>query len=110
MNTLGTTRPYNISRARRKEKMSIKQRIGHWLLRSNDEYADQVVSVDESTPSFDSQGFRIQVWKASGGTIIETRKYDRHRDENKGGMYIITDDKDLGEELGKIITMEGLKG
>ena len=59
--------------------------------------------------SIDATGFNLKVFRANGGTIIETRKYDSKRDSNSNGLYIITDDKDLGEEIGKIITMEGLK-
>jgi len=59
--------------------------------------------------SVDANGFNLKVYKANGGTIIETRKYDNKRDTSSNGLYIVTDDKDLGEEIGKIITMEGLK-
>ena len=59
--------------------------------------------------SIDSHGMNFTVYRASGGHIIETRKYDRKRDCNDHGLHIITDDKDLGEELGKIITFENLR-
>jgi hypothetical protein len=59
--------------------------------------------------SIDANGFTLKVFRANGGTIIETRKYDMKRDTSNNGLYIITDDKDLGDEIGKIITMEGLK-
>lgn len=62
-----------------------------------------------SDRSIDASGFNLKVFRANGGTIIETRKYDVKRDSSSNGLYIITDDKDLGEEIGKIITMEGLK-
>jgi hypothetical protein len=51
----------------------------------------------------------FSVYRASGGTIIETRRYDRKRDTNDNSLHIITDDKDLGEEIGKIITFENLR-
>ena len=61
-------------------------------------------------PSLDSdKGIRFQVYKANGGMIVETAMYDRNRDRHITGLHIITDDKDLGQELGKIITMETLK-
>ena len=60
-------------------------------------------------PSIDSQGMNFTVYRASGGHIIETRTYDRHKDRNNHGLHIITDDKDLGDEIGKIITYENLK-
>jgi hypothetical protein len=59
--------------------------------------------------SIDSHGMNFTVYRANGGHIIETRKYDRKRDNNDHSLHIITDDKDLGEEIGKIITYENLR-
>ncbi len=56
-----------------------------------------------------SNGMTFTVYRASGGHVIETRKYDRKRDTNDNGLHIITDDKDLGEEIGRIITFEHLR-
>ena len=79
-----------------------------WLMKDNDErelvYAEDCESVD-----LHSQGFRLQVYSASGGTIVETTKYDRKSDENRHSLHVVTEDKDLGEELSKIITMEQLR-
>lgn len=61
------------------------------------------------TNKIDSNGFNLRVYKASGGTVIETSVYDRVKDRHHTGLYVITDDKDLGEELNKIITMENLR-
>jgi hypothetical protein len=61
-------------------------------------------------PTLDSdKGIRFQVYKANGGMVVETSTYDRHKDRSHSGLYIITDGKDLGQELAKIITMETLK-
>ena len=60
--------------------------------------------------SLDSdKGINFKVYKATGGTIIETTFYDRSRDRVQNSLHVITDDKDIGKELGKIITMESLK-
>jgi hypothetical protein len=50
----------------------------------------------------------LNVTKANGGWVIEHRQYDKHKDRNNNSVHIITDDKDLGEEIGKIITFESL--
>lgn len=67
----------------------------------------------EKRRTIDANGFNIRVYRAVGGTIIETNRNDgrlRVDDGRSGnGLYIITDDKDLGVEIGKIITLEGLK-
>ncbi len=57
----------------------------------------------------ESRGFNLKVVKANGGTIVEVSRYEISKDRNGCGVYVITDDKDLGDEIGKIITMEGLK-
>jgi hypothetical protein len=50
------------------------------------------------------------VYKANGGVVVETKRYDMRKDEDRNSLYVITEDKDLGEEIGKIITMENLRG
>jgi hypothetical protein len=69
----------------------------------------QKISAMGGGRTIDSHGMNFTVYRASGGHIIETRRYDRKRDTNDNGLHIITDDKDLGEEIGKIITYENLR-
>jgi hypothetical protein len=89
-------------------KLTIKQKIRNWLMDEESDYG-ATITIDECSPNLSSQGFRLNIYGASGGTIVETTKYDRKHDENRNSLHIITDDKDLGEELGKIITMEQLR-
>ena len=93
----------------RKMKISIKQRIRNWLMNDDDDLNYAPLSVDSDGPSLDSNSFRLKVYGASGGTIIETTKYDRKSDENRHSLHVVTEDKDLGQELAKIITMEQLR-
>jgi hypothetical protein len=86
----------------------LKRKLRNWL--SEDDVKDIVVSSAQlSTNRMDSSGFNLRVYKASGGTVIETSVYDRHKDRHHNGLYVITDDKNLGDELNKIITMENLR-
>ena len=89
-------------------KLSIRERIRNWLMKDNDD-AELVYAEDCESVDLHSQGFRLQVYGASGGTIVETTKYDQKKDENRHSLYVVTEDKDLGEELAKIITMEQLR-
>ena len=96
----------------RKEKVkkTFRQRIREWLFeekQSAEDYIDQGISISEDR--FNSDGMRLQVYKGSGGFVVEVRTWDRKRDENNNKMYIIHEDKDLGAELGKIITMESMR-
>ena len=90
-------------------KLTFKQRFRNWLMNEDDDYSHQAISIDNEGPNIQSQGFRLDVYSASGGTIVETTKYDRQKDEHKHSLHVVTDDKDLGEELAKIITMESLR-
>ena len=92
-----------------KMKLSIRQRLRNWIMKDDDDYAEQLVSVSE-TPHIESEGLRLQVYRASGGFVVETRTYDRKNDCNHNTMHVITDKEDLGERIGKIIIMEALRG
>jgi hypothetical protein len=91
-------------------KLTFKQRIRNWLMNDSDEADYAPISIaDSDGPNIQSQGFRLNVYGAAGGTIIETTKYDRQKDDHRHSLHVVTDDKDLGEELAKIITMESLR-
>lgn len=109
-------RPIPVPRIRPKRKyhkvemkLTLRQRLGNWLLKNHQEdephWASQAVEAD----SLNSNGMRFNLYKANGGFVIETRVYDERNDRNINKLYVITEDKDLGEELGKIITMESLR-
>lgn len=67
-----------------------------------------VMPVTKSNRIDNERTMTLNITKANGGWVIEHRQYDKHRDRNNNSVHIITDDKDLGEELGKIITFESL--
>ena len=90
-------------------KLSIRERIRNWLLNENDDAEECYANEDSNSVDLASNSFRLQVYGASGGTIVETTKYDQKKDENRHSLYVVTEDKDLGEELAKIITMEQLR-
>ena len=84
----------------------LKRKLRNWL---TEDECIKVPSAQLSTNRMDSSGFNLRVYKASGGTVIETNVYDRHKDRHHNGLYVVTDDKNLGDELNKIITMENLR-
>ena len=100
-------RPIRSSKARTM-KLKLKEKFRNWLMNDPEDYDEATICVDKE-PNLSSQGFRLNVYGASGGTIVETTKYDRKNDENRHSLHVITEDKDLGEELSKIITMEQLR-
>jgi hypothetical protein len=98
-------------RARKAKKMKLtwKQRFRNWLHDDSDE-AVKVPSLSTEPMSLDSHGMRLQIYKASGGFVVETRRYDERTDRHDNTMHVITEDEDLGERLGKIVMMEALRG
>ena len=109
--TSSRTYPFDPS-IRRKEKralmkISLKQRFRNWIFDSDNESA-QDICVQEDKLS--SDGMRMQIYRASGGFVVETRGYDRQKDRHLNSMHVITEDQDLGEALGKIVMMEALRG
>ncbi len=90
----------------KKVKLTFKQRIRNWL--NSDDYEQDVPQLVEAD-RLSSEGMRMQIYKASGGFVVETRSYDRRKDENFNTMHVIRDDQDLGEALGKIVMMEALQ-
>ena len=87
----------------------LKQKIRNWVF-SDDAVLTSSYDVKVAEPrQVESHGFTLRVYKASGGTVIESSMYDSIKDRHRNGLYVVTDDKDLGEEIGKIITMENLK-
>jgi hypothetical protein len=106
------------------QKKKVKSNfIAKWLLNKikeakqeeNMNYGNQVLAkasgLSIGSPSIDQPERAIQftVYNATGGRVVETRRYDRHKDRSQTGLYIITSEQDFGKEIDKIITMETLK-
>jgi S1-C subfamily serine protease len=49
------------------------------------------------------------VTPAHGGMVLTFRKYDDRKDQNHYVNYIISDNQDVAEEVGRIIAMEMMK-
>lgn len=71
--------------------------------------SNSIGTIATAGQTLDSNGMNFKIYKASGGVIVETHMYDRKTDRANSGLYIVTDDKDLGQEISKIITMESLR-
>lgn len=61
-----------------------------------------------STNQIDVNGIHLIIHRANGGFVVQQRFYDRLTDVSEFKLYIIADDQDLGEEIGKIITIGSL--
>ena len=97
--TMGTAIPM--------KKPTLKQRLAQWLLTEKNQI--NIINIDEDRIELrKSTSIRFEVHNASGGRIVQTRRYDERKDRHFESLYIITSDKNFGEEIDKILTMEAL--
>ena len=93
----------------------LKYKLRDWLLNDEAEVVHSklsrrnTLSVSDDHSLDSDKGIRLAAYKANGGMVVETNFYDRIKDRSHRTLHIITDDQDLGKEIGKIITMETLK-
>ena len=94
----------------------IKRRLRNWLNRDDDfdeamskRGRNSIVSTRDSH-ELDGEPIRFNILRANGGTVVQTHVYDRQKDRSFQQLHIVGHDQDLGESLGKIITMESLRG
>ena len=88
-------------------KLSLKRRFRNWLMDTVEAEEDRNIYVEEDR--LQSDGIRLQIYKASGGYVVETRGYDRKTDRNLSSMHVITESEDLGDRLSKIVMMEAMR-
>lgn len=75
----------------------------------NDRHQEEITISDREEVRIGATGIRFEVYRANGGTVIETRRNDRRSGDSVYELHVIAGDQDIGEEIGKIITMEALK-
>ena len=75
----------------------------------SDHQEDIQISERPDEVRISATGIRFEVYRANGGTVIETRRNDRRTGDSLFELHVISGDQDIGEELGKIITLEALK-
>ena len=67
------------------------------------------IAISEDTCRISATGIRFEVYRANGGTVIETRRNDRRTGDSIYELHVVAGDQDIGAEIGKIITLEALK-
>jgi hypothetical protein len=92
----------------------LKRRLRNWI-NSNDSEANIMVgkqrglAIATDSETLSSEPMRLSIYRANGGTVVETRVYDRQKDRSQNQLHIISHDDDLGHSLAKIIMMESLR-
>ena len=59
--------------------------------------------------SIDSDSMDIRIYGATGGQVIEFRRYDRHKDRTDNKLYVIPAEQNYTESFSKIVNMEMLR-
>jgi len=70
---------------------------------------DMKIAHDREEFRISATGIRFEVYRANGGTVVETRRNDRRTGDSIYELHVVAGDQDIGEEIGKIITLESLK-
>jgi len=96
--------------------------LGKWITKqirnsqeevSSDIYQTQVNPGFVTNPISDNgwtENLNIGITTANGGKIVTFRRYDPKTDRSDNRIYIIPEDMDFGHELGKLITLESIRG
>ena len=96
----------------------LKRRLRNWINNDLNE-SNQImnmsskhrgIAITTEGETLSTEPMRLSIYRANGGTIVETRVYDRQKDRSQNQLHIVSHDDDLGRSLAKIITMESLRG
>jgi len=88
---------------------SIIRSLGRWCYRHSSPES-KVRPLELNEPNlFSAKTIMFTVHFAHGGTVIETNHYDHKTDSNIKQLHVITDDLDLGKEMGHLITLARLQ-
>jgi len=96
----------------------LKRLIWQWNQEGREisEYNSTVVHAKQSRLAIrgndidSDEGLNITVRKAIGGKIVSFRNYDHKQDRTNYKLYVVSDDLDFDKELGKMITLESMRG
>lgn len=79
-----------------------------WEDTRSGEYAiSGAVKSDSSVDSEPQLNFKI--YGATGGHVMEFRRYDKKTDRYDSQLYVISTDDDMGERIARIVNMEMMK-
>jgi len=71
--------------------------------------SNKLISARGSNDLGDNRPMTFNIYRASGGSIVELRKYDNRKDHWDNQLHVIPDDVDFNDTLSKIVTLETLR-
>ena len=78
--------------------------------RQDSVYATAVSKLSVGRDVESDDGLNITVRRAIGGRIVTFRHYDSKTDRHSHRLYVIPEELDFERELGKMITLESMRG
>jgi hypothetical protein len=91
----------------------LRNKMHNFIFPSDEAQSNKVSKgslVARDSHELDGEPLRFNIFRANGGTVVQTHIYDRQKDRSFQQLHIVGHDQDLGESLSKIITMESLRG
>ena len=88
----------------------LKQKIRDWLSNDNHRYGqlkETVVSSSRESPR--NEGLNFFLYKAVGGHVFESRKYNERTDRHENTLYMIHEDEDFAKQVAQAIMLEQMK-
>lgn len=86
-------------------KSWMRKRLWNFLNGESPQVAVSVISDNR----IQSDGMNIAIYNATGGTIVEFRRYDRVKDRSDNKMYVVPAGEDFPEKFAKIVSMEMMR-
>jgi hypothetical protein len=95
--------------------------VDRWFNKKTKEAWDRVVSDSRRGPvgpvgytggnnfNISAEGLNVTIYGATGGQIVEFRKYDIKRDRNDSKVYVIPTEQNFIESFSKIVSMEMMR-
>ena len=87
-----------------------RQKNGNWTNNVATVLANSRNPVPTPSRSVDCEGgLGFTIWRADGGYVLQTTRWDNNSHTTTSALHIIDDSKDLGNEISKIIVYTNLR-
>ena len=88
-------------------KSWLRKKMWNFLQSGGPEVAVNTITLADNR--LNSDGMNITVYGATGGHVVEFRRYDRIKDRSDNKMYVIPSGEEFSKEFSKIVSMEMMR-
>ena len=68
-----------------------------------------VETIGSNSFNIAAEGLNVTIYGATGGQVVEFRRYDNKRDRNDSKVYVIPTEQNFVESFSKIVSMEMMR-